>query len=126
MNEIIIDNATYKIMKYLYGKKCVEFCKIENKFGKDNAQLVRELIRGKYATHILKDGTFTQDSSALGHESKVALMVPGNKYVEERRMSTVIRITPIFVSIVSAVVSFLSLVISVSSSNSEIIVHLLK
>lgn len=125
-NEIIIDKTTYKIMKYLYGKKYVEFPKIEKKFGEENAQLVRELIRGKYAVHIHCDGKLSLDTFDLGYTSKIALIVPGNKYVEDRRASTVIRITPIFVSIVSVIVSIISLVISITLSNSEIVVHLLK
>ena len=113
-NEIIIDKTTYKIMKYLYGKKHVDFSKIEKKFGKENAQLVRELVRGKYAVHIHRDGKLSQDTFDLGCMSKIALIVPGNKYVEDHRTSTVIRITPIFVSIVSVIVSIISLVISIT------------
>ena len=125
-NDIIIDKTTYKIMKYLYGKKYVDFSKIEKKFGEENAQLVRELVRGKYAVHIHCDGKFSQDTFDLGCMSKIALIIPGNKYVEDRRMSTVIRITPIFVSIVFVIISIISLYISVTSNNSEVIVHLLK
>ena len=125
-NDIIIDNTTYKIMKYLYGKHDVEFNKIEAKFGEDNAQLVHELIRGNYAVHRLPSGELSQDSSSLGYNSKISLLVPGNKYVEDRRASTVIRITPIFVSVVSVIVSIISLIISIASNDSEIVVRLLK
>lgn len=125
-NDIVIDNTTYKIMKFLYGKRSVEFPKIEEKFGKENANLVFELIRCKYAVHILYDGRMTQETHNIGYRSKISLMVPGNKYVEDRKASTVIRITPIFLSAVSVIVSVIGLIISISSSNAEIFVHLLK
>lgn len=126
MNQIVIDNTTYKIMKYLYGKHDVEFNKIEAKFGEENAQLVHELIRGNYAAHRLPSGELSRDSSHLRYNSKISLLVPGNKYVEDRRSSNIIRITPILVSVVSVVVSAIGLIISISSSNAEIFVHLLK
>lgn len=126
MRQIVIDNTTYKIMKYLYGKHDVSFGKIESKFGEDNAQLVHELIRGNYAAHRLPSGELSQDSSNLGYNSKISLLVPGNKYIEDRRSSNMIRITPILVSIVSAIVSVIGLIISIFSSNAEIFVHLLE
>ena len=126
MNEIIIDNKTYKIMKYLYGKKEVRYHDIEEKFGEDDAMLVCELIRGKYAAQRLPNGALSQDSFFLSYESKISLLVPGNKYVEDRRASNAIRTIPIFVSVASVIVSIIGLIISIASSNSEIFVHLLK
>lgn len=126
MNEIVIDNKTYKIMKYLYGKREVSYHDIEKKFGEDDATLVCELIRGKYATHRSPDGTLSQNYFSLGYGSEISLLASGNKYVEDRRTSNAIRITPIFVSIVSVIVSIIGLVISITSSNSEVFVHLLK
>ena len=125
-NEIIIDNKTYKIMKYLYGKKGVHFSDIQKKFGEDESMMVRELCRGKYAAIRLPDGTLTQETSFLPYNCQVCLLVPGNKYVEDRRASSIVRMVPILVSIASLLVSILSIVISTLSNRSELFVHLLK
>lgn len=125
-NEVIIDNTTYRIMKYLYGKQGVKLENISKKFGDDKYLLVCELCRGNYAVIRKSDGTYTQETSELPDYFEVCLLVPGNKYVEDRRSSSVIRITPIFLSAVSVIVSIIGLVISISSSNSEIFIHLLK
>ena len=125
-NDIIIDNTTYKIMKYLYGKRGRKYGEIRNKFGNDNSYLVSELCRGQYAAIRDCNGRFTQDTSYLPDDYEVCLLVPGNKYVEDRRSSNVIRITPILLSAVSVIVSVIGLIISVASSNTEIFVHLLK
>lgn len=126
MNSITIDRTTYRMMKYLYNKRSVSYYKIRKKFGDDAANLVSELCRGNYAAHRLPDHSITQDVSVLYDDSEFSLLVPGNQYVEERRVNNVIRITPILVSIVSAVVSVASLIISLTSANTEIFVHLLK
>lgn len=125
-NDIVIDNMTYKIMKYLYGKRKVKYGKIRKKFGDDNAYLVSELCRVKYAAIHNSDGSYTQDTSYLPDDYEVSLLVPGNKYVEDRRSSNMIRITPILLSAVSVLISILGLIISITSSNTEIFVHLLK
>lgn len=124
-NDIVIDNMTYKIMKYLYGKRKVKYGKIRKKFG-DDAYLVLELCRVKYAAIYTSDGSYTQDTSYLPDDYEVSLLVPGNKYVEDRRSSNMIRITPIFLSAVSVLISIIGLIISITSSNTEIFVHLLK
>lgn len=123
---IIIDSQTYKIMKYLYGKNFVKFKDIRRKFGDDPAQLVCELCRGNYALIRTPDGHITDKTSVLGDDYEVALIVPGNKYVEDRRSSNITSFVPVFVSIVSAIVSICSLIISLSSSHSEFFVHILK
>lgn len=120
MMEIVIDNTTYKIMKYLYGKHGVKFRKIRKKFGDDVSLLVCELLRGKYAAMRNSDGSITLDYSVLSDESDVCLLVPGNKYVEDRKSSAVIQFIPIFLSAVSVVVSIIGLIISFSSIGSEI------
>lgn len=126
MMEIVIDNTTYKIMKYLYGKRGIKYGKIRKKFGNDNSYLIAELCRGRYAAIRDLNGQLTQDASYLPDDCEVCLLVPGNKYVEDRRSSNVIRITPILLSAISVFVSVIGLIISVASSNTEIFVHLLK
>lgn len=125
MNTIVIDRTTYKIMKYMYGKRSVTYFKIRKKFGDDAATLVFELCRGNYAAQRLPNKQITCDTSAVYDESEFSLLVPGNKYVEDRRANNVIRITPILVSVVSVIVSVVSLIISLTSSNTELFVHLL-
>ena len=126
MNSIVIDNATYKIMKYLYGKHGVKLYKIREKFGDDSISLICELFHGNYIAIRKPDGTYVDNPSILSYDFEVCLIVPGNKYVEDRRESNAVRITPIFVSIVSVVVSIVSLIISITSSNPEIFVHIVK
>lgn len=126
MMEIVIDNTTYKIMQYLYGKRGIKYGKIRKKFGNDNSYLISELCRGRYAAIRDHNGQLTQDTSYLPDDCEVCLLVPGNKYVEDRRSSNVIRITPILLSAISVFVSVIGLIISVASSNTEIFVHLLK
>lgn len=126
MNSVVIDNATYKIMKYLYGKRGVKLHEIRERFGDDAISLICELFHGNYIVIRKPDGTYVDNTSALSYDFEACLVVPGNKYVEDRRESNVIRITPIFVSIVSVVVSIVSLIISIASNNSEIFVHIVK
>lgn len=113
-NNIVIDKTTYKIMKYLYGKRGVKIEKIRKKFGEDNCLLVCELCRGKYAALRDSKGNYTQDTSYFPDYFDVCLLVLGNKYIEDHKNSTATRITPIFLSAVSVIVSIIGLIISIS------------
>lgn len=124
-DDIIIDNKTYKIMKYLYNKHGVLFSTIEAKFGSDNACALFGLCRAGYAAHILPNGILTQDVSVISKGSKFALMTPGNKRVEEIREAKLLRRLPILLSAVSVLTSLVALIISILTSNSEIFVHVL-
>lgn len=113
----IIDKTVYKIMKYLYGKRDVEFQKIKEKFGDDNSTLIAMLVSAGYAVIRLPDGTLTQSDFYLGDDVKISLLVSGNKYVEDRRKAFAIQFIPILVSITSVIVSIIGLVISLVSVN---------
>lgn len=118
-NAIIIDKTAYKIMKFLYGKKDVEFQIIRNKFGDDDSTIISMLVSANYAAIRLDDGTITQSTSYLGDDAKISLLIPGNKYVEDRKRTSVIQFTPIFVSVVSVIVSIIGLIISLASKYPE-------
>lgn len=118
-NAIIIDKTAYKIMKFLYGKKDVEFQIIRNKFGDDDSTIISMLVSANYAAIRLADGTITQSTSYLGDDAKISLLIPGNKYVEDRKRTSVIQFTPIFVSVVSVIVSIIGLIISLASKYPE-------
>lgn len=111
-SDLIIDNETYKIMKFLYGKTEVPYSKLEQKFGEETALLVRPLCTYGYAAMRRPDGTLTQDTSIFSSQCKFGLLVPGNKRVEEIRESKVIRYTPLFLSAVSVIVSIVALLVA--------------
>ena len=113
-DNIVIDRNTRKMMSYLYRHGETLYSVMSRKFGEDTATFLCELCRGEYAAHRKEDLTITFDTSIIYEKSRIALTVKGNKYVEDYRQSQVITYTPIFVSVVSLMVSIVGLIISIS------------
>ena len=124
--KIVIDKTTYKIMKYLYKHGETLYSTISKKFGEDNATAINSLCQFQYAAHRKEDKSLSYDTSTIYEKSRFGLTPKGNKFVEDRQESKVVTFTPIFLSIVSICVSIISLIISITSRNPEIFVHLLE
>lgn len=121
---VIIDKKTYKLMRFMYGKGAVPYPVLEDKFGDDDVLRLIELCRENYATHIVGK-TYTNDASVISNESKFALLVPGNKIVEDIQEAKLIRRLPIFLSAVSVLTSVVALILSLVNSDSTLFVHIL-
>lgn len=87
---------------------------------------IETLCQSHYAAHRKEDKSLSYDTSAIYEKSRFGLTPKGNKFVEDRQESKVVTFTPIFLSIVSICVSIISLIISITSRNPEIFVHLLE
>jgi len=124
-NDIVIDNKTYKMMKYLYRKNEAKISTLQKKF-KDDARSLPYLCDYKYALYRKPDGTLTFESSSIHHDGTLGLTPLGNKYVENKRETFIQWFVPILISCLSAVISLMAIAISIFSNSHEIFVHIVK
>ena len=125
-NETVIDNKTYKMMKYLYRKNEVKISVLEKKFGNDDVTMLFYLCNNEYAIYRKPDKTLTYETKEIHYNGSIGLTPLGNKYVERKRETFLQWFVPILISCLSAVISLLAIAISIFSNNQEIFVHIVK
>lgn len=113
---IIIDKHTYRIMRYVYRHHEVKLHKIRKKFGRDGIVCLSMLVSAHYALYKDPDGTYTFDTSSIDPNGSFGLVLPGNKYVENRRQSFMQWFVPTFISLLALIISVASLFYSPNDS----------
>lgn len=109
----IIDQRTFKIMKFIYRKHEVKLGCIEKKFGDEAVDSALYLCPSQYAAYRDEEKRLTFDISHTSHNGSIGLTPLGNKYVEDRREAFVKWFVPLVTSSISVAISMMALAASI-------------
>ena len=109
----VIDQTTFKAMKFIYRKHEVKLNRIAKKFGEDTLVSILYLCPRQYAAYRDEDERLTFDISNTSYNGSIGLTPLGNTYVEDRRESFVKWFVPLVTSSVSVAISMMALAASI-------------
>lgn len=110
----VIDQQTFKIMRYIYRKHEVRLELIGRKFGDDGIVSALYLCPAHYAAYRNNETKqLTFDISDTSYKGSIGLTPLGNKYLEDRREAFVKWFVPLVTSSISVAVSLIALATSI-------------